>query len=36
MPRYYLTDEEVKAIYDYLQKKNFAYLLELQESQSSK
>lgn len=22
MPRYYLTDEEVKAIYDYLQKKN--------------
>jgi mono/diheme cytochrome c family protein len=22
MPRYYLTDEEVKAIYDYLEKKN--------------
>ena len=22
MPRYYLTDEEVRAIYDYLQKKN--------------
>jgi len=22
MPRYYLTDDEVKAIYDYLQKKN--------------
>jgi len=26
MPRYYLTDEEVKAIYEYLQKKNEAYL----------
>lgn len=26
MPRYYLTDDEVKAIYDYLQKKNKAYL----------
>jgi len=26
MPRYYLTNEEVKAIYDYLQKKNEAYL----------
>ena len=26
MPRYYLTDEEVKAIYDYLQKKNQNYL----------
>ena len=26
MPHYYLTDEEVKAIYDYLQKKNEAYL----------
>jgi hypothetical protein len=22
MPRYYLTDEEIKAIYDYIQKKN--------------
>jgi len=28
MPRYYLTDEEVKAIYDYLQKKNEHYLSE--------
>jgi mono/diheme cytochrome c family protein len=26
MPRYYLTDEEVKAIYDYLQEKNADYL----------
>jgi mono/diheme cytochrome c family protein len=26
MPRYYLTDEEVKAIYDYLQEKNVDYL----------
>jgi len=26
MPRYYLTDEEVKAIYDYLQEKNALYL----------
>ncbi len=26
MPRYYLTDDEVKAIYEYLQKKNEAYL----------
>jgi mono/diheme cytochrome c family protein len=26
MPRYYLTDEEVKAIYDYLQEKNAAYI----------
>jgi len=25
MPRYYLTNEEVKAIYDYLQKKNEMY-----------
>lgn len=25
MPRYYLTDEEIKAIYDYLQKKNKNY-----------
>lgn len=32
MPRYYLTDEEVKAIYDYLQKKNAAYLSEFTES----
>ena len=26
MPRYYLTDDEVGAIYDYLQKKNQKYL----------
>jgi len=26
MPRYYLTDEEVKAIYDYLQEKNTDYI----------
>lgn len=32
MPRYYLTDEEVKAIYDYIQKKNKNYLSSLQKS----
>ncbi len=26
MPRYYLTDEEVKTIYDYLQKRNETYV----------
>ena len=26
MPRYYLTDEEIKAIYDYLQVKNADYI----------
>ena len=26
MPRYYLTDEEIKTIYDYIQKKNADYL----------
>ncbi len=26
MPRYYLTDEEVKAIYDFLQQKNANYI----------
>ena len=36
MPLYYLTDEEVKAIYDYIQKKNEAYLSKFQESNSSK
>ena len=36
MPRYYLTDEEVKAIYDYLQKKNEKYLSQYKESNSSK
>jgi mono/diheme cytochrome c family protein len=35
MPRYYLTDEEVKTIYDYLQKKNENYLKELKENNSS-
>ncbi len=36
MPRYYLTNEEVKAIYDYLQKKNEGYLSKFKESNSSK
>jgi mono/diheme cytochrome c family protein len=36
MPRYYLTNEEVKAIYDYLRIKNEQYLLESNESNSSK
>jgi len=36
MPRYYLTDEEVKAIFDYLQKKNEVYLSKFQESNNSK
>ena len=31
MPRYYLTNEEVKAIYDYLKIKNKNYLLESEE-----
>ena len=35
MPRYYLTDEEVEAIYDYIQKKNEVYLLEYLENNSS-
>ena len=35
MPRYYLTDEEVKAIYDYLQKKNEVYLSKLKETNST-
>jgi len=35
MPRYYLTDEEVKAIYDYIQKKNADYLLQFKESNNS-
>ncbi|WP_051002494.1 cytochrome c [Sulfurovum sp. AR] len=35
MPRYYLTNEEVKAIYDYLQKKNQAYLSQFTESNST-
>jgi hypothetical protein len=36
MPRYYLTDEEVKAIFDYLKKKNKNYLSQFKESESSK
>ena len=35
MPRYYLTNEEVKAIYDYLKIKNKNYLLESEEENSS-
>ena len=35
MPRYYLTDEEAKAIYDYIQKKNEAYLSQIKENNSS-
>ncbi len=35
MPRYYLTDEEVKAIYDYLQKKNENYLSQLKENNTT-
>ena len=35
MPRYYLTDEEVKAIYDYIQKKNASYLSAFKETNSS-
>jgi len=31
MPRYYLTNEEVKAIYDYLEKKNREYLSKFKE-----
>ncbi|WP_295419831.1 c-type cytochrome [Sulfurovum sp.] len=36
MPRYYLTEEEVKAIYDYLQEKNREYLSKIQERNSTK
>ena len=36
MPRYYLTNEEVKAIYDYLRIKNQDYLLKFEESNSTK
>ncbi len=36
MPRYYLTDEEVKAIYDYIQEKNEDYLSQEQDSNSTK
>jgi mono/diheme cytochrome c family protein len=30
MPRYYLTEHEVKAIFDYLQKRNSRYLFNLE------
>jgi len=36
MPRYYLTDTEVQAMYDYIQKKNENYLSQFQESNGSK
>lgn len=36
MPRYYLTDEEVKALYDYLQKVNKNYLKTLEENNNRK
>ena len=35
MPRYYLTNDEVKAMYDYLQKKNEAYLSRFKETNST-
>jgi len=35
MPRYYLTNEEVKAIYDYLQQKNANYLAQSIDNNSS-
>lgn len=35
MPQYYLTDEEVKAIYDYLKKKNEVYLCKFTESNNT-
>jgi cytochrome c553 len=36
MPRYYLTDEEVKAIYDYLKIKNRHYLAACEENNTTK
>ena len=36
MPRYYLTNEEVKAIYDYLQEKNQDYLARISEENTNK
>ena len=36
MPRYYLTDDEVKAIYDYLQIINGEYLSKFEENNSTK
>lgn len=35
MPRYYLTEDEVKAIYDYLQKKNEVYLSRFKETNTT-
>jgi len=35
MPRYYLTNEEVKAIYDYIQTKNQDYLSTFTETNST-
>ena len=35
MPRYYMTDDEVKAIYDYLQIINSEYLSKLEESNTT-
>ncbi|SFV58959.1 hypothetical protein MNB_SV-8-236 [hydrothermal vent metagenome] len=35
MPRYYLTEEEVKAIYDYLQEKNRVYLSQSKETNTT-
>ena len=35
MPRYYLTNEEVKAIYDYLQVKNRKYLAKYKENNTT-
>jgi len=35
MPRYYLTNEEIKAIYDYIQQKNETYLAQFRENNSS-
>ena len=35
MPRYYLTDKEAKAIYDYIQKKNEFYLSQTKENSTA-
>jgi mono/diheme cytochrome c family protein len=35
MPRYYLTDEEIRAIYDFIQKKNKLYLIAQEKRNSS-
>ncbi|MBD3789430.1 MAG: cytochrome c [Campylobacterales bacterium] len=36
MPRYYLTDEEVKAIYDFLKKKNKRFLIAQKDTNTSR